>query len=204
MLVLSGMVFLLVSWLDRISIEVKNDPTLCRRRRDTLRESWLGTILIKIEPGRNSRILAAVIGAMLIVAGISLQFVGTLDVYAKMSQNLAVAHSPKINPVIPANTSASHESSITKENMAIKVVSGTYGRSCNSKIGNATALLSNTCDGRISCDYNIDSTTLEDLSSNCGKDFAAEWVCGNSIVVFSAAISNLNNKNEKLHLNCYS
>lgn len=203
MLVLSGMIFLLISWLDRISIEVKSDPEHSRRRRDTLRERWLGTIEIKIEPGRNSRVLAAIIGATLIVSGIALHFAGTLDVYAKMSQSVAVAHPQKTSPVA-LTTPTTPEPSVSKDSMAIKVVSGTYGRSCNSRIGNATALLSNTCDGRVSCDYNIDSTALEDHSSNCGKDFAAEWVCGNSIVVFSAAISNLNGKNEKLHLNCYS
>jgi hypothetical protein len=83
-------------------------------------------------------------------------------------------------------------------------VSGTYGRNCNAKAGNATASLSKTCDGRSSCDFVIDTTALEDPAPSCNKDFAAEWKCGsgNGNAVYSAALSSLSGKNDKLHLSC--
>ncbi len=86
----------------------------------------------------------------------------------------------------------------------IKVVSGTYGRNCNAKAGNATAPLSKACDGKSSCDFTIDTTALEDPAPNCSKDFAAEWKCGNGNAVYSAALSSLTGKNDKLRLSCAS
>jgi hypothetical protein len=200
-LVLAGIILMLISWMDKI--EVKHEPNLHhRRRRDLIRDKWLGTIEFKIEPGTNSRIIVALLGATLLVSGITLQFIETLDMYTNVTLNPRGVYPQITGAASPAN--ASQEVSADKDKVAIKVVSGTYGRGCNARIGNATSLLSNTCDGRITCDYSIDAAVLGDSSPNCGKDFGAEWICGNSIVVYSAALSSITGKSDKLHLNCYS
>jgi hypothetical protein len=43
---------------------------------------------------------------------------------------------------------------------------------------------------------------LDDPAPGCSKDFAAEWKCGNGNAVYSAALSGLTGKNDKLHLSC--
>ncbi len=155
----------------------------------------LGKIEGKIEPGRIGRIGAAILGAALILIGLAMQFSETHDMYAKLPPNVVAALPPGVGAA-PASAVANAE--IT----AIKVVSGTYGRNCNAKAGNATAPLSKACDGRSSCDFTIDTTALEDPAPNCSKDFAAEWKCGNGNAVYSAALSSLTGKNDKLRLNC--
>lgn len=159
----------------------------------------LGKIEGKIEPGRIGRIGAAILGAALIVIGLALQFGETHDLYAKLPPNLVAALPPQnvvaVAPVISAANAAT---------TTIKVVSGTYGRNCNAKAGNATAPLSTTCDGKSSCDFTIDTTALEDPAPNCSKDFSAEWKCSDGNAVYSAALSSLTGKNDSLRLNCAS
>lgn len=157
----------------------------------------LGKIEGKIEPGSIGRIGAAILGAVLIVIGISMQYGETHDVYAKLPQNM-IASLPPQNVVAVSHASAA----ATGEIATIKVISGTYGRNCNAKTGNATAPLSRACDGRGSCDFTIDTTALDDPAPNCSKDFAAEWKCGSGNTVYSAALSGLAGKADKLHLNC--
>ncbi len=157
----------------------------------------LGKIEGKIEPGRIGRIGAAILGAALILIGLAMQFSETHDMYAKLPPNV-VAALPPVAGAAPASAVANAEMT------AIKVVSGTYGRNCNAKAGNATAPLSKACDGRSSCDFVIDTTALEDPAPNCSKDFAAEWKCGNGNAVYSAALSSLTGKNDKLRLSCAS
>lgn len=157
----------------------------------------LGKIEGKIEPGRIGRIGAAILGAVLIVIGLALQFGETHDMYARLPPNL-VAALPPLNAVAVTPASAAPNTPIA----AIKVVSGSYGRNCNAKAGNATALLSTACDGKNSCDFTIDTAVLEDPAPNCSKDFAAEWKCGDGNAVYSAALSGLTGKGEKLRLNC--
>ncbi len=48
----------------------------------------------------------------------------------------------------------------------------------------------------------IDTAALEDPAPNCNKDFGAEWKCGNGSAVYSATLSSLTGKNDKLHLSC--
>ncbi len=157
----------------------------------------LGKIEGKIEPGRIGRIGAAILGAALILIGLAMQFSETHDMYAKLPPNVVAA--------LPPGVGAAPASAVAKaEITAIKVVSGTYGRNCNAKAGNATAPLSKACDGRSSCDFIIDTAALEDPAPNCSKDFAAEWKCGNGNAVYSAALSSLTGKNDKLRLNCAS
>jgi len=156
----------------------------------------LGKIEGKIEPGRIGRIGAAILGAVLIVIGLAMQFSETHDMYAKLPPNVVAALPPSnVAAVAPPGTA---------EIVPIKVVSGTYGRNCNAKAGNATAPLSTACDGKGNCDFTIDTAALEDPAPNCSKDFAAEWKCGNGNAVYSAALSSLSGKNDKLRLSCAS
>lgn len=159
----------------------------------------LGKIEGKIEPGRIGRIGAALLGVVLILVGLTMQYGETHDVYARLPPNL-IASFPPQNVAAVAPVSAAPDSPAT----AIKVVSGTYGRNCNAKAGNATALLATACEGKNSCDFTVDTATLEDPAPNCSKDFAAEWKCGDSNAVYSAALSSLTGKNDRLRLNCAS
>lgn len=157
----------------------------------------LGKIEGKIEPGRIGRIGAAILGAVLIVIGLAMQYGESHDVYAKLPTNVVAALPPQnVVAAVPVSAAANTEMA------SIKVVSGTYGRNCNAKAGNATALLSKACDGKNSCDFTIDTAALEDPAPNCSKDFAAEWKCGNGNAVYSAALSSLTGKGDKLRLNC--
>ncbi len=156
----------------------------------------LGKIEGKIEPGRIGRIGAAILGVALVLVGLAMQFGETHDMYARLPPNVIAALPANVVAVAPASAAANAEMA------AIKVVSGTYGRNCNAKVGNATAPLSKACDGKTSCDFSIDTTALEDPAPNCSKDFAAEWKCGNGNAVYSAALSGLTGKNDKLRLNC--
>lgn len=159
----------------------------------------LGKIEGKIEPGPVGRIGAVILGSLLLGIGIFMQYSelkyvemhelnakALLDQAAKQ-QNPASAPASAV-PVVPA--------------VPIKVVSGTYGRNCNAKAGNATAQLAKTCNGQGSCDFVIDPATLEDPAPTCSKDFAAEWRCGDGNAVYSAALSALSGKNDKLRLSC--
>lgn len=157
----------------------------------------LGKIEGKIEPGRIGRIGAAILGVVLIVTGLALQLGETHDIYARLPPNMVTASPPQnVVAVVPASSPSSAATT------TIKVVSGTYGRNCDAKPGNATALLSTTCDGKNSCDFTIDTTALEDPAPNCSKDFAAEWKCGDGNAVYSAALSGITGKGDKLRLSC--
>jgi len=158
----------------------------------------LGKIEGKIEPGRIGRIGAAVLGAVLIVIGLIMQFGENHDIYAKLPPNVVTALPPQTVVAAPAPAPAT----ASAETATIKVVSGTYGRNCNGKAGNASALVAKACDGQNSCDFTIDPAALEDPAPNCSKDFAAEWKCGNGNAVYSAALSSLTGKNDKLRLSC--
>lgn len=159
----------------------------------------LGKIEGKIEPGSIGRIGAAILGVVLVVIGISMQYGETHDVYAKLPQNMIASLPPQnVVAVSPVSATAAATAAAT----TIKVVSGTFGRNCNAKTGNATAPLSKSCDGHSSCDFTIDTTALEDPAPGCSKDFAAEWKCGDNNAVYSAALSSLTGKNDKLRLSC--
>lgn len=157
----------------------------------------LGKIEGKIEPGRIGRLGAAALGAILIAIGLVMQYSETHDIRAQLPPNVIASLPPQnVVAVSPASSAAGSETT------TIKVVSGTYGRNCNAKAGNATAPLSTACDGRAGCDFIVDTTTLEDPAPNCSKDFAAEWKCGDSNAVYSASLPSLTGKNDNLRLNC--
>ena len=158
----------------------------------------VGKIEGKIEPGSMGRIGAAILGTILMLIGIAMQYGDNHDIYAKLPPNV-VASLPPQNVV---SVSPSASAPAPAEAIAIKIVSGTYGRNCNAKVGNATAQVAKVCDGHSSCDFTIDTSALEDPSPNCSKDFAAEWKCGNNSTVYSAALTSLAGKNDKLRLSC--
>ena len=158
----------------------------------------LGKIEGKIEPGRIGRIGAALLGVLLVVIGLVMQYGERPDMYANLPPNLIATLPQNAVAVAPASTAPAIPV------MPIKVVSGTWGRNCNAQSGNATALLAKTCDGHSNCDFLIDTATLTDPAPNCSKDFAAEWRCGDGNAVYSAALSSLAGKNDRLRLNCAS
>ncbi len=85
----------------------------------------------------------------------------------------------------------------------VRVVSGTYGRACNAKAGNATTLLARACDGKSACDYAVEAVPLENAAASCGRDFVAEWKCGAAGVIYSATLpADAVSKHEKLRLAC--
>jgi hypothetical protein len=73
----------------------------------------------------------------------------------------------------------------------IHVVDATYGLACKDftppsgrpnlvKIGNVTAALTSTCDkAKTTCLFAVDAVQLGDPAPGCGKDFIANWRCGN-------------------------
>lgn len=73
----------------------------------------------------------------------------------------------------------------------IHVAEATYGASCKSftpetprtnlvKDGNATAALAAACDAaKVTCAFPVDVIKLGDPAPGCGKDFVANWRCGN-------------------------
>jgi hypothetical protein len=61
----------------------------------------------------------------------------------------------------------------------ITVVSGTYGGNCGAPHHNATRHLAQECNGKRHCDYVIDYQAIGDPKPMCGKDYVAEWRCGN-------------------------
>lgn len=159
----------------------------------------LGKIEGKIEPGRVGRLGAAILGAVLILVGLAMQFSENHDIVARLPPNVVAALPPQnVVAISPAPVSAPANAEV----IAIKVVSATYGKNCNGKVGNASAQVAKACDGQGSCDFIIDTATLEDPAPNCSKDFAVEWKCGNGNAVYSAGLSALAGKNDKLRLNC--
>lgn len=156
----------------------------------------LGKVEGKIEPGRLGRIGAVVVGIILILIGMVMQYTENQGMYARLNPSLVAALPVAPLAVVPATTSA------PAPVVPIKVVAGHYGRNCNGKPGNATAALAKSCDGQAQCDFLIDPATLDDPSPTCSKDFAAEWKCGDGNAVYSAALSALSGKGDKLRLSC--
>lgn|GEM_PF-1765040 len=59
----------------------------------------------------------------------------------------------------------------------VRVVSATYGGTCNVRAGNVTGQLAQSCNGHTTCDYSVDYHVLGDPSPGCAKDFVVEWAC---------------------------
>lgn len=60
----------------------------------------------------------------------------------------------------------------------VVVTSATYGGNCGASRGNVTSNLAQACNGKRSCDYVIDWRIIGDTKPFCGKDYVAEWRCG--------------------------
>lgn len=170
----------------------------------------LGKVEGKIDPGNMGRMGASVLGIVLMIVGIVLQSMEIRDLnQERMAQ---MAHLQSQNAIAQtaitalADTVASKQSGVAAassvDSVLLKIVSGTYGRSCNAKAGNATQQLAKACDGKSSCDYAVEPVELADAPANCARDFAAEWKCGSGSTVYSATLPATAGKNEKLHLAC--
>lgn len=165
----------------------------------------LGKVEGKIDPGNVGRVGASVLGIVMLVIGIVMQYIEIRELgqervaqqFRTQPQNAATAPAGSMT----AKQSASPETS-SADKPAIKVVSGTYGRSCNAKAGNATQQIARACDGKPACDYAVEPVELEGAPANCASDFAAEWKCGSDSTVYSAILPFGAGKNEKLHLAC--
>ena len=64
----------------------------------------------------------------------------------------------------------------------VVVTSATYGGNCGAPRSNATQQLARACNGRTSCDYVIDWQVIGDPKPYCGKNYIAEWRCGDGRV----------------------
>src|SRR5512142_655509 len=77
----------------------------------------LGKIEGKIEPGRIGRLGAAILGAVLILIGLAMQFGENHDIYAKLPPNVVASLPPQnVVAVTPAASA-----SVNTEKIAIKV-----------------------------------------------------------------------------------
>jgi len=152
----------------------------------------VGKVEGKIEPGRIGRIGAAVLGFMLMMVGVAMQ-------YAEVRETAIERLTQHVQTQIatPTPTSAS-----TAERPTIKVVSGAYGRNCFPKAAEVTVQMAAACDGHVSCDFAIAPASVEDPAPNCNKEITAEWKCGNNSALYSATLPAGAGENEKLHLAC--
>jgi hypothetical protein len=166
----------------------------------------LGRIEGKIEPGKQGRIAASIVGTVMLVLGLALYALegealrawvtqpaaertreaGTVNVRSHVVRQAAATE--KVSASLPdlLDPAAAKPS---EAKYAIKVLAGTYGRRCGAKPGNATAHLARACDGRTICDYRIDASELRDPGPRCDKDYAAEWRCGTGPTVYAASLA---------------
>ncbi len=162
----------------------------------------LGRVEGKIDPGQVGRIGASVLGIVLMIIGVLMQYA---EMHEVRQERLSMLQQSVTAAILPstAATKASEVPAASPERPALKVVSGTYARACNGKPGNGTPSLAKVCDGKSACDYAVEPVALENEPSGCAKDFAAEWKCGNGSTVYSATLpADAVSKNEKLHLAC--
>jgi hypothetical protein len=57
------------------------------------------------------------------------------------------------------------------------ILAATYGGNCGAPSGNATASVATACDGKSTCNYQVDINRLGDPASACSKDFRVTWRC---------------------------
>jgi hypothetical protein len=168
----------------------------------------LGKVEGKIDPGQMGRIGASVLGVVLLIVGVLLQFSErdsnidrlTQQVRAQMQVPAITGQAPVTASDAAAPKQAAEPSAVPKP--LLKIVAGTWGRACNGKPGNATPLLAKACDGKSACDYAAEPVDLGPGQESCAKDFVAEWKCGSGSTVYSATLPADAGKAEKLHLEC--
>jgi hypothetical protein len=180
----------------------------------------LGKIEGKIEPGRIGRIGAIIVGVILLTVGLAMHFNETDALRDRLRESVGAPPSAPTRALssipdgsmvrlamttpggaIPADKTGANE--ITENaKSAIRVVTGTYGRNCGAKPGNATTQVARACDGQAVCQYKIDTATLEDAAPNCAKDFTAEWKCGAAATVYAVIMPVGAMQGEQLRLSC--
>lgn len=166
----------------------------------------LGKVEGKIDPGQMGRIGASVLGMMLLIVGVLLQFSerdSNIDLLAQQVQahmQNPTAQAPVVLPDSAPAKQGAEPGAAAKP--LLRIVGGTYGRTCNGKPGNATPLLAKACDGKSACDYAAEPVDLGAGQENCARDFVAEWKCGSGNTVYSATLPASAAKGEKLHLEC--
>lgn len=168
----------------------------------------LGRVEGKIDPGQMGRIGASVLGIVLMVVGVLLQYSERDSSIDRLAQQVEARMQSQISgaqaPVVPPEAAPQKPSGVSAagDRPSLRIVAGTYGRSCGGKQGNATPLLAKACDGKSACDYAPEPVDLGVGQENCPKDFVAEWKCGNGSTVYSATLPAGAGKGEKLHLEC--
>ncbi|HKB60499.1 MAG TPA: hypothetical protein VKC56_10700 [Gallionellaceae bacterium] len=162
----------------------------------------LGKIEGKIDPGQMGRIGASVLGVVLLVVGVALQFSERDDSIERLAQEVHIQGQNAASR--PPAGAAMKASGVARapDQVLLRIVAGTYGRACNGKQGNATLPLTKACDGKAACDYAVEPVDLGAGQENCAKDFVAEWKCGTGNTVYSATLPANAAKGEKLHLAC--
>lgn len=162
----------------------------------------LGKVEGKIDPGNMGRIGASILGIVLLVVGIILQYIEIRD--AGLERAAIQAHLQSATPAAgPADAGGKQPGvPVVSSSPLLRIVSGTYGKSCNAKAGNATQSLAKACDGKSSCDYVPEPVDIEGAPAGCARDFAAEWKCGSGSAIYSATFPANAGKNDKLHLEC--
>ncbi len=161
----------------------------------------LGKVEGKIDPGQVGRIGASMLGIVLMVIGVVMQYAEMHEV-RQLQKTVSAAITPGATAAGQARATEILVDA-SSERPPMKVVSGTYGRACNGKAGNATASLARACDGKAVCDYTVEAVPLENALASCARDFAAEWKCGSAGTVYSATLpSDAVGRREKLHLAC--
>jgi hypothetical protein len=59
----------------------------------------------------------------------------------------------------------------------VRILSAIYGGNCSAPRGNATRVLSGSCNGKNDCAYLVDVNLLRDPAPGCGKDFVVDYQC---------------------------
>jgi hypothetical protein len=162
----------------------------------------LGKVEGKIDPGNVGRLGALLLCVALMIVGVAMQYIEIHEAAQKRAAQLSHTQSPvAASAVTPAAQQS--DAVATSDKPTIKVVSGTYGHSCNAKTGNATAPLAKACVNTLPATLRLRrSPCMEELVPSCSRDFSAEWKCGSGSTVYSATLPASASKGEKLHLAC--
>ncbi|HMA89284.1 MAG TPA: hypothetical protein VKP89_11125 [Burkholderiales bacterium] len=155
----------------------------------------MGRIEGKIEPGNAGRVGASIVGVLLMAVGLAMYFLDGDAMRDAVREGAARTLAPEASAIAamkeargaraPDPTAAA---AAAQHAPAIKVVTGTFGKSCGATAGNATAALARACDGRSACSVALDSVPAEGATPGCDKDYAAEWKCGSGAGIYSATI----------------
>jgi hypothetical protein len=118
-------------------------------------------------------------------------------IQCKIDGKSQIARSEKPNNV----TKSVDIQNYTTDNKII-VASGTYGKNCGVLNGNKTEHLANSCNRKPLCEYIIDSDVIGDPYWGCGKNYVAEWRCGNEPKVYRTVVQPEAGFKKKITLKC--